>query len=362
MSRVDLVVVDDEFSVVYTIRAILEKAYPDLATFTNSAEAVEMISSQGCRVLVTDLRMPGIDGLEMLRRTLEHDADIQVIMLTAHGSEKVAVEAMKKGAFHYLTKPFDPEELRLVVQKALEQYDLRKKIQYDLEMARTLQINLMPTHTIRHRDLEIAGRYLPGGNVGGDYYDTVLLPDDSLGLIVADATGHGISAAMMMAMLKMAFLNTAPGCRKPSEFLGAINEQFYNILKSHSSFTVFYAIFRPEPWRMIFANAGHPFPLLYRPDEGRFLTSDTAGLGIGFFPNVSYEDEEVPLRANDRILFYTDGLSDLSPERCFFEKFREKYRELTQITDSEMLDELFKLTVDNEGVREDDITLLLVRH
>lgn len=362
MSRADLVIVDDEFSVVYTIRAILEKTYTAMASFTNPAEALGFITTEGCRVLVTDLRMPGIDGLTVLHRTLETDPDIQVIMLTAHGSEKVAVEAMKKGAYHYLTKPFDPEELKLVVEKALAQYDLRKKIQYDLEMARTLQSNLLPAHSIRHAGLEIDGRYLPGGNVGGDYYDALVLPDGSLGLIIADATGHGISAAMMMAMLKMAFLNTAPGCERPSQFLGAINEQFHAMLKSHTSFTVFYAIFRANPWRMVFANAGHPFPLFHRSTEERFITSDTAGLGIGFFPNVTYEDEEIPLSEGDRILFYTDGLSDLAPEPEFFETFRNRYRELTYDKGSPMMEELFKLVVDNQAAREDDITLLLVRH
>jgi sigma-B regulation protein RsbU (phosphoserine phosphatase) len=362
MSRVDLVVVDDEFSVVYTIRAILEPVYRDVTTFTHPTEAARFISAEGCRVLVTDLRMPDMDGLELLHLALEHDPDIQVIMLTAHGSEKVAVEAMRKGAYHYLTKPFDPEELKLVVQKALEQYDLRKKIQYDLEMARTLQSNLLPAHPIHHQGLEIDGRYLPGGDVGGDYFDALVLPDQALGLIIADATGHGISAAMMMAMLKMAFLNTAPTCRTPAEFLNTINEQFYTMLKSQSSFTVFYAIFRTDPWRMVFANAGHPFPLLFREHEGRFITSDTAGLGIGFFPNVTYEDAEILLKPEDRILFYTDGLSDLGQEDDFFEFFRNRYRELTYESGSIMLEELFKLVVDFQGAREDDITLLLVRH
>jgi len=155
MKKADLVVIDDEFPVLYTIQAILENDHPGLVTFQNPLEGLEHISRAGCRVLLTDLKMPGLDGLEVLQRALRVDPDIQVIMLTAHGSEKIAVEALKRNAYHYITKPFDHEELKLVVRKALEQYELRKRIQYDLEMAAALQANLLPQQPFTSEHFQI---------------------------------------------------------------------------------------------------------------------------------------------------------------------------------------------------------------
>ena len=283
MKRADLLVIDDEFSVLYTVKAILEKHFTSIATFTDPKEGLAFLAEKGCRVLITDLRMPEIDGVEVLRRALAADPDIQVIMLTAHGSEKVAVEALKMGAYHYITKPFDPEELLLLVRKALDQYAFRKRIQYDTEMARSLQLNLLPAPALATDHFRISARYIPGGSVGGDYYDYQLLPDGALGVIVADAAGHGVSSAMMMAMLKMAFLNAAPACGNPSILLAAINRAFIPVLKGRSFFTAFYGILRPEPLRLTFPRAGHPFPLFLLPAEKPFLESDISGPAIRLF-------------------------------------------------------------------------------
>ena len=85
MNRCDLVVIDDEFTVLYTIRAILEEEFPSLDTFTNPGQGVEFVISQGARVVITDLSMPEMNGVEVLERIRAHDPDIQVIILTAHG-------------------------------------------------------------------------------------------------------------------------------------------------------------------------------------------------------------------------------------------------------------------------------------
>lgn len=360
MNRTDLVVIDDEFPVLYTIRAILEDQYPDMQTFTDPEEGLSCIRKLGARVVITDLRMPQMSGLDLLANVNALDPDIQVIILTAHGSEKVAVEAMKQGAFHYITKPFDPEELTLVLKKGLEQFELRKSIQYDLELARTLQNNLLPQGQFRYNDFTLSARYIPGGQVGGDFYDYLPLPDASLGILIADASGHGVASAMMMAMLKIAFRNSAPAYTDPAKLLCYINDQFHPILKARSFFTAFYAILETNTMNFTFASAGHPFPLFFRPGVDRLIESSQTGLNIGLFPDAEYHPETLNLKKGDRVLFYTDGLSELGGDDNFFNNFRNRFREYSYENRPNLLDCLGSIVQESIATAEDDITLLLL--
>jgi sigma-B regulation protein RsbU (phosphoserine phosphatase) len=362
MSQVSVIAVDDEFPVLYTIEAVLEEEFEEIATFTDPEEAIAFVRQNGCRVVITDLSMPRINGLQLLDEVLAIDEDIQVVMLTAHGSEKIAVEAMEKGAFYYITKPFDPEELKLVTIKGLNEYRNRKEILYDQELARTLQKNLLPQQAIRHPDFTISFHYSPGGIVGGDYFDFLYLPDGSLGIIMADAMGHGVSSAMIMAMLKMVFMNLAPEYEDPAELLGKLNEQFYGILRGRSYFTAFYAIIRNDPYRMICASAGHPFPIFYRRTDDREITHEVSGLSIGMFPKAEYNATEIHLTKGDYIFFYTDGILDLKDNQDFFIFFKERFCELARKGQTEILDELRKILEENESENPDDRTMLLLQY
>jgi len=362
MNRKDIVAIDDEFPVLYTIQAILEEKYSEIETFTDPEEAVKFITQAGCRVVITDLSMPKMDGLEVLDAVLAHDQDIQVVMLTAHGSEKVAVEAMEKGAFYYITKPFDPEELKLIVKKGFQQYNLRKEILYDQELARTLQKNLLPQQPPSHPDFQLSFKYVPGGIVGGDYFDFLFLPDGSLGIFIADAMGHGVSSAMIMAMLKIAFLNTAPLHHDPARLLESLNDQFLSVLHARSYFTAFYAIIRNDPYRMIFSSAAHPFPILFRKSDDRIIKKDIPGMAIGLFPNVEYQSEEISLEKDDHIFFYTDGILDLKDAEDFFIVFQNHFCECVRKNTAHLLDNMLKLVVEGGYSGSDDITMVLFKY
>lgn len=358
MPRRDLVVVDDEFGVLYTIQAVLEDDFPDLVTFQNPLQAIGFIKNEGCRVVVTDLRMPEASGLDVLAGALEADADTQVILLTAHGSEKVAVEAMKTGAFYYITKPFDSEELRLVVRKALEQFEQRKKVKYDMEMANALQQNLLPQAPLSRDDLRISFRYLPGGgSVGGDYFDYQFLPDGSVGIMVADAMGHGVASAMLMAMLKVAFLNAAPRHSDPADLLAELNTQFFPLLNGRGYFSAFYAILHPYPRHMTWCSAAHPFPLLCRASNRTFEKIETRGMGVGMFPSPDFHSSEIELQQGDRILFYTDGLSDGGD--TLMGRFEDLLATAPAYPEQPILDTGYQFLLDAKANLYDDVTLLL---
>jgi len=115
-----VLVVDDDPGVRYTLREILETADLDVREAADGAEALERLEAAPCELVITDLRMPRIDGMELLRRLTARAPAPRVILITAHGSERQAVEAMKAGAFDYFRKPFEIDELLAVVQRAAE--------------------------------------------------------------------------------------------------------------------------------------------------------------------------------------------------------------------------------------------------
>ena len=118
-----LLCVDDEKSVLYTLREILSERGHDVVTALSGKDALALVDDVDA--VVTDLAMPGMDGLALLKAIHERDAALPVVLLTAHGSEKVAVEAMKAGAYDYMSKPFDIDEIALVVARAVEARRLR---------------------------------------------------------------------------------------------------------------------------------------------------------------------------------------------------------------------------------------------
>jgi DNA-binding NtrC family response regulator len=124
-----ILVVDDERSIRVGLKGLLTKEGYEVSVAESGDEALRLLGNQSFDLVLTDLRMPGLDGLGLLKRIKEQYPDTLVVMMTAYGSEKIAVEAMKAGALDYIVKPFDNEEVKILVRQALEQIALRREVQ-----------------------------------------------------------------------------------------------------------------------------------------------------------------------------------------------------------------------------------------
>jgi serine phosphatase RsbU (regulator of sigma subunit) len=201
--------------------------------------------------------------------------------------------------------------------------------------------------------------------VGGDFYDFHHLSEGRLGLVVGDATGKGVPAALVMTGV-CAFLGgvaTASGSSSPGEVLAQVNEALTARIPPNMFVTCFYAILDPKSGSLRYANAGHDVPYLHR--SGNAEEMRARGMPLGLMPGMEYEEQEIVLDAGEAALFYSDGLVEAhhpNGEMFGFPRLRALVSEHAQKESLEeaLLEELYSFV--GEGWKqEDDITLLTLR-
>ena len=198
--------------------------------------------------------------------------------------------------------------------------DINTRITKELELAALVQKSLVPSQVPDDRSIRLAFLYEPMGHVGGDYYDVIDLGDGKKGVIIADVSGHGVSSALIAAMLKISFTTNAPLFESPSALLAKLNREYCDLIKSGDFVTAFYAIFDPKRGRLLYSGAGHPYPLACSSAGSAAGLDRSRGFFLGMFEGAAYTDSERGLASGDRFLFYTDGLLEAYAEekREFF--------------------------------------------
>ncbi len=193
-----------------------------------------------------------------------------------------------------------------VLARAREQEHELIALSRELELAREIQRSLLPRHMPRVPGLRIQGTYLPMSAVAGDFYDVTMLPDNRLAVIVADVSGHGVPAALVASMVKVAFAAESERYDRPGEILGGINRALAG--KFDRAYVTACCIVLDRARRVVsYAAAGHP-PALLRRRDGVIERLEEAGIVLTLMPSVTYTTTELPFRDGDCLLLFTDGL------------------------------------------------------
>jgi sigma-B regulation protein RsbU (phosphoserine phosphatase) len=186
----------------------------------------------------------------------------------------------------------------------------QKIIEKDLDRARSIQNNLLPTSFPDQLLKRVASKYIPAGMVGGDYYDCFELPGNRLGLVVADVSGHGIGAALVMSMFKVLLRTFSAQDASPCAVLNRINATFMTQSLGAAQFvTAYYGIFDKEKRNYTYCNAGHCAQLL-RQGSGELIEMSSQGLVLGMFANTFLSDAVIELAPEARIFLFTDGITE----------------------------------------------------
>jgi serine phosphatase RsbU (regulator of sigma subunit)/predicted ester cyclase len=183
----------------------------------------------------------------------------------------------------------------------------RERIEHELQVARRIQQELLPETTPELDGWRIAAYYGPAREVGGDFYDFLEFPDGRIGLVVGDATGHGMPAALVMATTRGMLRAVVQSLESPGEVLARVNEALVADIPPSTFVTCFYGVIDPESGRLVYANAGHNLPCCRRQD-GQVDELRARGVPLGLMPSMSYEEKEATLETGDNTLFYSDGL------------------------------------------------------
>jgi serine phosphatase RsbU (regulator of sigma subunit) len=239
----------------------------------------------------------------------------------------------------------------------------RERVEQDLRVARSIQQASLPKEVPELAGWHLAPYYQPAREVGGDFYDFHLLPEGKLGLVVGDATGKGVPAALVMSttcgMLRLA----AQSHSSPGQMLRGVNEVLFPNIPSNMFVTCFYAILDPMSGHLLYANAGHDLPYLHRNGDAEELRA--RGMPLGLMPGMSYEEKETILHSGEAALLYSDGLVEAhnpKGEMFGFPRLRRlvadhgEHRSLGDF----LLEELYSFTGER-WEQEDDITLLTLR-
>jgi sigma-B regulation protein RsbU (phosphoserine phosphatase) len=256
------------------------------------------------------------EGLELIARLRELDRTLPMIAMTAWGSIEIAVEAMRRGAGDFVQKPWDNARLLSTLTKQIEigrqarkESDRLKRERAEHEEAREIQQSLLPKSLPEFTGMEMAADWLPTRVVAGDYYDVLKFSGTRAAVCVADVSGKGLPAALLVSSVQAAvraFVHETVSA-------GALCQRVNAILCSNHLegrfVTFFFAVVDREEGTLSYSNAGHNAPMLVRAD-GSLVRLREGGPILGEFPDAPYEQASVPFGAGDRLLIFTDGVSE----------------------------------------------------
>lgn len=324
-----LVADDDAMS-----RRLLTRAL-DAAGFscTESPDGVEALASVHQdlpSLLLLDFDMPGLNGAEVLKR-LRADKDpavaqLPVIMLTGHGGEESEVRGLEAGANDFVTKPINQAVLRARIETQLRLQTMRVQLQQqndeleawrvnlerDLAAARLTQQSLIPNKPPPLDGWEVAACYRPVIQVGGDIYGWFRMRDGRTLFWIADATGHGASAALMTTLAKLLFQHGSVEHNDPADIMRAVNSDFRSIFGARSFMTAMCVALEPVSGRLCVVGAGHP-PLLVARVNGGTESIRSSAPPLGLLEHSEFAETRVDLAPGDTFFLYTDGLYGAEP-------------------------------------------------
>jgi sigma-B regulation protein RsbU (phosphoserine phosphatase) len=319
-----LVVDDDALSRRMLVRSLSELGYTCRQSETGE-DAWSQLQADQPTLLLLDFELPGLNGAELLRRlradTNPDIAQIPTIMLTGHGSEESEVGCLEAGADDFVIKPINLAVLRARIETQLRLRSLRRQLQIqneeleawrrnleqDLAAARLTQQSLIPQKPPNIPGWDIAACFRPVIEVGGDIYGWLHPHPDRMFFWIADATGHGASAALLTTLTKLLFHHGISENDSPGAIMAAVNNEFQGIFGARSFMTAMCVGLDLEAGRISVAGAGHP-PLLIARRSGKTELIASSAPPLGLVEQPQFEETAVQLQAGDSFVLYTDGL------------------------------------------------------
>ena len=379
--------IDDEAGIRQNLSAYLEDCGYRMLEAENGNQGLEVFLRERPDVVLCDLRMPGMDGLEVLERIHEASPDTPVIVVSGVGTQGDVVAALRRGAWDYLTKPIqDMEFLESAVSRALararlgtENREYREslemligelkqtlgQLEQDEQAGRNLQFRLLPPDDHEIGGCNFSRRLFPSTYLSGDFVDYFPLDDDRVGFYMADVSGHGAASAFLTVMLRTSVHQYREAYRQEGESTVCRPERVLERLNNElcqqgldKYLTIFYGTIDCRERRLTWSSGGQfPYPILSDGQHHRFL--DAPGFPVGLLDEADFVSHSIELPERFSLLLVSDGVLELlSSDQS--EDTQEVLLQRIEPTGLGIEAVTAALGVDAQRELPDDVTFLLV--
>ena len=319
-----ILVVDDEEDLELLMRQRFRRQVRrgeyDLYFAHNGREALDVLAeTPDIRLVLSDINMPVMDGLTLLSQLEEIEANVSAVVVSAYGDMANIRTAMNRGAFDFVTKPIDFQDLQVTIEKtlrhiqvledALASRDRLVALRQELVVASQVQTSVLPAALPVTEHFDVHAEMTPAREIGGDFYDFFSLDEYRMGLVIADVSDKGIPAALFTMVSRALLKAAARNHVSPGTCLHEVNQLVSQDNDACMFVTLFYAVLDLRDGRMSYCNGGHNPPrLICRGEVQEVPSSDDIALGI--FMEHEFHDNELVLSPGDVLFLYTDGITE----------------------------------------------------
>lgn len=326
---IKVLLIDDEKTILENLKFILELDGYEVFTASDGRRGIQAFKENPCiDIVVTDMKMPELSGLDVMEEIHRINSDIGIIILTGNGDMENAVQAMREGAFDYLNKPVNADKLILCIENAVRKTNLvreNRQLNEDIirknaffqdinDSAQQILLKMLPGKVPEYDSLKFSVIYQSCENVGGDMYDVFSI-NGKIIFYIFDVCGHGILSAVMTMILKSSFSNMKFLYERTGimpnleEMIEHINREMYSNTASHLFATLFAGIYDNKTQELTYISAGHVDQYLITRSGLSPLFS--TGTVIGIFPDVHYNSKTITVNPGDRLYLFTDGITEI---------------------------------------------------
>lgn len=343
-----ILVIDDEEIITSLFKRFLPRNGYEFYSASNGPDGLKVIAQVRPDLVFLDLKMPGMDGMEVLKKAKDIDRDLPIILLTGHGNLDSAIQSVRLGAYDFMQKPIEDLEMLLVdIGRAIRNYNLVKKnkglieklnkvnkgledevklrtqnleqtldelklaqakINEEIKTVSLVQQNLLPERPPKRQGLDAAAIYLASSAVGGDYYDYIDMGDEKLGIVIADVSGHGLPAAFVMTMVKIMLLYLNGQKIPLKETVVALNDMLSKNIPTNNFVTMIYGILDFKEMTFAYINAGHEPLVRVNAETKLFEVVSAKSPFLGIDPKTSFSENILHLDKGDKLILSTDGI------------------------------------------------------
>lgn len=330
-----ILIADDQADVLEALRLLLKGEEYQIETVASPAAVLDALQARRFDLLLMDLNYArdttsGREGLDLVSRLKAIDGALPIVVMTGWGTVGLAVETMRRGVGDFVEKPWDNTRLLEILRTQIEEGRARRQLEHDqaeekihsseivsqlhrqeqeIEEARKIQQGFLPTKVPQIAGCEISSAWQPARVVGGDYFDVLKFSESALALCIADVSGKGMPAALLMSNLQATVRGLASDALRSEELCTRANQFIYRNTLQEKFITFFYGRLDVGAKRLAYTNAGHNAPVVLHRDGSHGRLQIGGGV-LGVFEDQEYEQGDVELEAGDRLVLFTDGVTE----------------------------------------------------